>query len=224
MALTLMFIFAYKAIPINDYKDFIIYILGILYAFVFFVIGIFQSAILNSYEKNYNTLKSKYESVLELSHMHLMALVSSKELLKYINTDKLHNRLENIPSLNLRYYITEKKDVINNFSIDSSVIDFSKWYIALEKFISSKQWDESKMYTKIMAHVYYMLQKRISKKFEVELRRTQNIFGDRLINDIINEKNRVVDTDKIFFLLDNIQYDLEDIKLLLDDYNNRASQ
>lgn len=213
---TLFFIGIYRKLPDRNF-DFLIYALAILYSFLFFIIGIFQTIVLNSFEKNYSSLKRKYVSCKELYLSHSIFKTPFRSFPSPSDSKSSHFNLKTLPDLNLRLAFFEKPNLMSWYKIAPDSIKFGKVYRTFEDFIVSRDWEDDKFSTKFVYFVYRKLQSFYSYRFKTELIRVEKHFGERLFNDILEEKENAIFRETVNNKLDDIEFYISELRDQFED-------
>lgn len=232
--ITGFFIGIYRYIPASLDFEFIIYSLGIAYAFMFFLIGIFQTVITSSFERRYPLFKEQYVEFKELRTMMLFGRSLVEKYLEERKSKQKNNRYYDIsikthPKFYLEIvgFIKEENDprIINH-----TYTKLTKPFQCLLDFISKKEWCISNWLDRFIIIIYLQVLKSHDRKIVQELKRIEKIFGEKLVEDLQNEIQEDEDRNFIKEINSNINYliemlednetDLEHLRNELEDFRS----
>lgn len=212
--ITAFFIGIYRYIPGSLDFEFIIYSLGITYAFLFFIIGIFQTVITNSFEKRYPLFKEQY---IELKWLRTRMDIAGRLVEDPLEEgQKKNNRFKDINiKTHPKFYLEmigfvkeENRPKANNYTY----VKLTKAFYCLIKFVSKKEWDVSNRFDRFIVIIYSKILKNHVRKIERELKRIEKIFGRKLTEDLKNEVQENEDRKFLKEINSNINYLIETLE------------
>lgn len=118
--ITFFAIYIYNFFP-QEYEGFLAYFMGIVYAFIFFLVGIYQNTMQKKLENKYEIFKEQFENFRQYQMYFPKNRNTMEVILHLVSTDRIHNENAEVEV------------------IDTTYIKYYNWFDKLENYISNKQ-------------------------------------------------------------------------------------
>lgn len=221
IALSFLFISFFKIIPKNDNYEFILYSLGIIYAYMFFLIGLVDTLVAENTAKKYSEIKAKYIFLKNFYSIWIVYEISAKDTLltehSNLSADNKLRRmkfpLDKLSKMSPFILYQERFDKSpKGPTLFKSTVRQTKIHSTLIYFLNKRKWNVEKLSGKIIAKISYVVIKLYRFKIYYNLRLIEKKYKSNLFKDINKDESDIENkrTSEIFYA--NIEYSLETLE------------